>query len=121
MSALDEVCAGGFALNPGQRRLRMPCGEEVHLTSLESRALYLFLDHPERSFTPEEVIEKVWGYTGCGEGSLLKHLVFRLRRKIEPDPNHPRYLRSERGAGYRFVPEECAEPTLPRANGGEKL
>jgi DNA-binding response OmpR family regulator len=103
MSALDDVRAGGFQLNPGRRQLRLPRGTEVHLTSLESRALCLFLNHPGQSFAPDEVIEKVWGYSGSGEGSLLKHLVFRLRRKIEPDPNHPRYLVNERGTGYRFI------------------
>ncbi len=111
MSALDEVRAGGFVLDPGQRRLHLPSGDEVHLTSLESRALYLFLTHPGRAFAPEEVIEKVWGYSGSGEGSLLKHLVFRLRRKIEPDPERPRFLVNERGAGYRFYPERVPGKT----------
>lgn len=103
MSALDEVHTGGFALSASQRRLSLPCGDDIRLTVLEARALFLFMSHPGRAFNNEEVIEKVWGYANSGDTSLLKHLIFRLRRKIEPDPNRPRYLRYERSTGYSFV------------------
>jgi two-component system response regulator RegX3 len=48
------------------------------------------------------IVERVWGYTGQGSRDLVRGLVSRLRRKIEPDPSQPRYLITVRGLGYRL-------------------
>lgn len=112
LTALDEVSAGGFVLNASQRRLGLPSKEEIHLSTLESRAMFLFLGHPGRSFSSDEIIEKVWGFHNSGETNLLKHLIFRLRRKIELDPNHPRHLLYERSTGYRFVLSDNKSATV---------
>jgi two-component system KDP operon response regulator KdpE len=57
-------------------------------------------------FTTEQLIAAVWGYTGTGDQRLLKHLVFRLRQKLEDNPKNPKYVRTETGIGYKFINAE---------------
>jgi DNA-binding response OmpR family regulator len=48
------------------------------------------------------IVERVWGYTGQGNRELVRGLVSRLRRKVEPDPGAPRFIQNVPGVGYRF-------------------
>ncbi len=50
----------------------------------------------------DHIVERVWGYYGNGNSNLLKNVVYRLRRKIDPDPNQPRFIHTEAGIGYKF-------------------
>jgi two-component system KDP operon response regulator KdpE len=50
------------------------------------------------------LITEVWGPVGAEDSSSLRFYLNRLRRKLEPDPSRPRYLRTEPGLGYRFEP-----------------
>jgi two-component system, OmpR family, KDP operon response regulator KdpE len=60
--------------------------------------------NPGRALSAEDIISRVWGFSSDGDkGAMLKNLVYRLRKKIEPDPNHPAYLLTDPGQGYRFV------------------
>jgi DNA-binding response OmpR family regulator len=52
------------------------------------------------------IVERVWGYAGEGERDLVRGLVSRLRRKMEPNPDQPRYIETVQGVGYRFIVEE---------------
>lgn len=106
MAALDEIEAGGFRLSPAQKSLVLPGGKVVRLTALESRLLFMLMSHPGVVFETERLVERVWGFYGSGDSSLLKNLVYRLRRKLEPDPACPRYLVTEGTLGYLF----CAQP-----------
>ncbi len=112
MAALDEVQAGGFRLNPSQKRLLTPRGDELRLTVLESRLLYLLMSHPGSAFETEQLVERVWGFYGEGDSNLLKNLVYRLRRKVEVDPSQPRTLLTEGSLGYKF----CDRPFSPDAS-----
>lgn len=105
MNALDEIHAGSFNLNMDHKTLMLPSRETMRLTSLESRLLFLLMSHPGRLMTAEEITDKVWGYCGEGDSGLLKNLVYRLRKKIEPNPNQPRYLVTDGNQGYRFLVE----------------
>lgn len=102
LAALNEVEIGELRLNVDKRVLNLPAGEQVKLTNLESRLLYLLMSHPGRGFDSEEIVNRVWGYWGEGDGTLLKNLVYRLRRKIEPNPNQPRFIVTVEGHGYGF-------------------
>lgn len=104
MNAFDAVRAGDFKLDSNHKTLTMPSGETIRLTSLESRLLFLLMNHAGRLLETAEITDKVWGYCGEGDSSLLKNLVYRLRKKIEPNPNQPRYLITEGNTGYRFIP-----------------
>jgi DNA-binding response OmpR family regulator len=59
------------------------------------------MDHPNQPFTNEEIIGRVWGFYGEGNSALVKNLIYRLRKKIEPNPNEAHYIRTEMG-GYLF-------------------
>ncbi len=101
--ALDQLKVGDLTLDPGRRVMMTPTGDPVRLTNLEFRLLHLLMNHPGRVLETDEIIQRVWGYNGEGNSTLLKNLVYRLRRKIEPDPAEPHYLLTETGIGYKFL------------------
>ena len=98
---LDPLDKGGFSLDPEKKRLSTP-GGEVALSTLETRLLYVLVNHPSKVFEGNVLVERVWGYYGEGSTDMLKSLVYRLRRKIEPDPGNPVYLLTEGTYGYKF-------------------
>jgi two-component system, OmpR family, KDP operon response regulator KdpE len=102
--SLADVAVGDLQLQVDQRRLMMANGRIVNLTNLELRLLHCLLSHPRQTLEPTVIVEYVWGYRGEDDTPLLKHVVYRLRRKIEPDPSHPRYIRTVAG-GYVLLPE----------------
>lgn len=111
-------------IDPDTQAVSLPHGE-FRLTTLEYRLVAALLSRPGRVFTPEKLVEQVWGYSGEGDRSLVKGLVNRVRRKIEPVPQEPKYLVTESGVGYRFYPpqvngagpdEEAAENRAGRAS-----
>ena len=106
MAALDQVPVGDMVLNPETRELTGATGEKIGLTVLESRLLYILMSHPAKIFGSNQLVERIWGYYGNGNGTVLKNLVYRIRRKIEPDPVRPRYLVTEGTYGYKFQGEK---------------
>jgi DNA-binding response OmpR family regulator len=98
--ALTSLEAGGLRLDPDKRHLELPGGGEIGLTNLELRLLHLLMSHPGQVLGPEVIVDRVWGFESA-DSAVLKNMVYRLRRKIEPDPAHPRYLRTAAG-GYVF-------------------
>ena len=81
-------------------------GDLVELTSKEF-ALLAFLAHsPRQVFTREQLLEQVWESSSewQNEATVTEH-VRRLRAKIETDPDHPRWIPTVRGVGYRFEPD----------------
>jgi len=102
--ALDAVQAGAFRLDSDRRLLSAPGSESIRLTNLETRLLYLLMNHSDWILETDYLVDRVWGHFGDGSSVLLKNLVYRLRRKIEPDPGQPRYLLTESNLGYRFRP-----------------
>lgn len=91
----------GWELNIGSRRLTSPAGERVSLTNGEFSLLNAFLASPGRILTREQLLESSRLYDDVYDRSIDVQIL-RLRRKIEPDPSHPRYIKTERGAGYVF-------------------
>ena len=98
--------AGAFALDLESHLLRVPGGESVKLTKLETRLMQILIANAGGVVSTERLLAHVWGRRGDGDRQLLKQLVHRLRQKIEADPAAPRWLCTEAGAGYRFVAEE---------------
>lgn len=78
-------------------------GENVHLTPAEYKLLLVLARHPERPFSREELIEKVFGFDYAGEDRTIDQHVKNLRHKIESDPKKPDYILTVYGYGYRFV------------------
>ena len=101
INTLTLVKAGQHRLDPSRRCLTDPDGVEFKLTNLEFRLLHLLMTRPGFVFNVEEIIESIWGGYGNGDQSLLKNVVYRLRKKIEEDPSRPLYLQTGQG-GYSF-------------------
>jgi DNA-binding response OmpR family regulator len=78
-------------------------GKRVELTPTELRLLLLLAENVGRVLTHRQILEKIWGAEYVDDSEYVKLFVYRLRRKIESDPENPRYILSERGIGYRFV------------------
>jgi DNA-binding response OmpR family regulator len=102
-SMLESFQVGDLRLDPAQRQLVTSNGTPVKLTSLEFRLLHMLMSHPNQVLESSLIIDRVWGAMGGGDTVLLKNLIYRLRRKIEPDPGQPRYIQAILGEGYIFI------------------
>jgi DNA-binding response OmpR family regulator len=105
-SALGPVTIQDLTLDPEERLVVTGKASTVRLTNLEFRLLFLLMRNPDRVIPSETIVERVWGYAGRGEVTLVKNLVSRLRHKVEPDPASPRYIKTIPGIGYSFSPRE---------------
>jgi DNA-binding response OmpR family regulator len=85
-----------------RRRQVLVGGERVKLTSTEYRLLVYLYQNAGRVLGTEQILEHVWGWAYRDSVNYVYVYVRRLRQKIEPDPTHPAYLRTERGVGYSF-------------------
>lgn len=104
LASISSLRAGGIELSPERRTVRLPERPEVHLTNLEFRLLYCLMSNQGQVVPTETIVHKVWGYSGEGDYRLVKGLVRRLRRKIEPDAKDPYYVKTLPGIGYTFSP-----------------
>jgi DNA-binding response OmpR family regulator len=93
---------GGWELNVGLRRLRAATGEAVPLTNGEFSLLTAFLSSPRRVLTRDQLLELSRLHNAEVYDRSIDVQILRLRRKIESDPSHPEYIRTERGVGYVF-------------------
>ncbi len=81
-------------------------GKEIKLTPTEYDLLKVLIKHSGKILTRQMLLSQVWG-TGYGTESHYLHVyIGQLRRKIEPDPAHPRFILTVSGVGYRFNGEE---------------
>lgn len=78
-------------------------GHDVRLTPTEWQLLEILVRHRGRLVTQRQLLHDVWGPGYTTESNYLRVYMAQLRRKLEPDPSHPRYLLTEPGMGYRFV------------------
>jgi two-component system, OmpR family, KDP operon response regulator KdpE len=79
-------------------------GGEVHLTPKEYDLLVYFVRHAGKVLTHRTLLGAVWGGDYTEQGEYLRVFVGQLRKKIELDPSHPRYILTEPWVGYRFNP-----------------
>jgi DNA-binding response OmpR family regulator len=106
MAGLENLIVGHFQLDPTYRTVTVGDGPSIKLSILEYRLLFLLMQHPGWVYKPEDIIPTVWGYLEGDSRQLVKHLIFRLRRKIELDPKVPRYIHTVAGVGYKFQLED---------------
>jgi two-component system, OmpR family, KDP operon response regulator KdpE len=78
-------------------------GEEIHLTPKEFELLRALARHRGRLMTHRALLGEVWGHAYEDDTHTLRVHIANLRRKIEPDPQDPRYIRTDPGVGYRFA------------------
>lgn len=77
-------------------------GAEVHLTPTEWGMLEMLVRNRGKLVGREELLKEVWGPAYAKETHYLRVYLAQLRRKLEDDPSHPKYLLTEAGMGYRF-------------------
>jgi two-component system KDP operon response regulator KdpE len=97
--------AGALAIDYDRRRV-VRDEIEVRLTPKEFELLSLLARNRDRVLTHRAILKEIWGPNAVEQPEHLWTLVAQLRKKIEPDPAHPRYLVSEPWVGYRFVTDE---------------
>ncbi|MBQ9429053.1 MAG: winged helix-turn-helix domain-containing protein [Clostridia bacterium] len=93
--------AGPFGYNTSTLRFYKN-GVEIPLSAKENALVKLLFDHRGQVFSKADLYTLIWGNDMIDENAIMVY-VNRIRRKIEDDPAHPVYLRTVRGAGYRFV------------------
>jgi DNA-binding response OmpR family regulator len=98
-----------FELNLRTRRLKDLDGRPVNLTNGEFNLLAALLGAPQRILTRDQLLEASRVYDNEVYDRSIDVQVARLRRKIEADPSHPRFVVTERGVGYTF---NCAVEIL---------
>lgn len=92
---------GDLDIRPDEGRV-LRAGVEVKLTKTEFRLLCELAAAPDKVFSRETLLDRVWGYGYFGDGRLVDVHVRRLRTKIEADPANPRHVVTVRGLGYRL-------------------
>lgn len=96
---------GNWELNLGLRKLKSADGRVVELTNGEFSLLTAFLSAPRRVLSRDQLLELSRLHNAEVYDRSIDVQILRLRRKIEPDPAHPQYICTERGAGYVFNAE----------------
>jgi two-component system phosphate regulon response regulator OmpR len=100
----ERVRIGRCMLDRAAHRLTDEAGREVPMSPLEFTLLKALSDHPNRVLSRERILN----FSGQSDWDPLDRSVdlriLRLRKKIEPDPEYPQYIRTVRSEGYMFVP-----------------
>ena len=96
---------GDIELDRESRTIRRR-GRPVHLTPTEYALLTTLLSRPGAVWTHRQLMAEVWGTTAGVTSDTLRVHMGSLRRKLETDPNRPRWIRTEPWVGYRFTPED---------------
>jgi two-component system KDP operon response regulator KdpE len=97
--------AGDLTINVNTRRVTV--GEkEVKLTPKEFIVLKYLVNRSGKVIPHQVMLQAVWGWKSSEDIEYLRVFINQLRRKIEPDPHHPRYILTEPWVGYRFASGE---------------
>ncbi len=95
------ITNGGIAIDCDKYEVRRK-GELIDLTVREFDLLKFMAVQPEKVFSREMLLEKVWGYEFYGDVRTVDVTIRRLREKLEEDPGNPAYVMTKRGIGYYF-------------------
>ena len=98
------VVTAAFTIDLAAKTVATPRGQ-VRLTPTEWHLLEILVRNPGKLITHQQLLHEVWGPRYEAETNYLRVHLANLRRKLEPDPARPRYLRTEPNLGYRFLPE----------------
>jgi two-component system KDP operon response regulator KdpE len=95
------LMAGDLTIDLDERRITV-AGTEVKLTPKEFDLLRYIVRNAGKVVTHRALLQAVWGSESSEQTEYLRVFINQLRRKIEPDPQHPRYILTEPWVGYRF-------------------
>jgi DNA-binding response OmpR family regulator len=102
-AASEVIQIGDLEIRPDAGEVRRG-DTPIHLTRTEFRLLCELASAPQRVFSRELLLERVWSYDYFGDGRIVDVHVRRLRTKIETDPGQPELLVTVRGLGYKLQP-----------------
>lgn len=87
-----------------ERRLQVD-GEQIKLSRKEFELLKRLINNSGRLITQQQLLREIWGRTHVDDTHYLRIFIARLRTKLGDDPANPRYIETEPGVGYRFLPD----------------
>ena len=97
----DVIEIRGLKIDRTARRIWVN-GEEKAFTSKEYELLLFLAEHPNRVYTKEQLFQEIWGMDMLGDSATVTVHIKKLREKIELDKQHPQYIETIWGVGYRF-------------------
>lgn len=100
----DEIRIGELTINAKSRKVAR-LGEEISLTPKEFDILYFLAENRGQVFTKEQIYKAVWSENYLLDNSNIMAFIRKLRKKIEPDPDEPKYILTIWGIGYKFNDE----------------
>lgn len=100
----DRYTVRDLTVDFERRQVRM-AGEIVHLTQIEYKIVELIARRPGRVLTYDYIISRIWGPYASDNNRILRVNMAHIRRKLEPNPAEPYYIRTEIGVGYRMAEE----------------
>ena len=103
MPETGELGVGEFHIDFEGRRVRIN-GQPIRLTPKEYDLFTFMARHPNRVLRHKTLLGAVWGEGSMDQSEYLRVFMGQLRKKLESDPSHPRYLVTEPWVGYRFNP-----------------
>ncbi len=98
----SRLSFAGGVLDMGRRELMSAEGASIDLTTTEFNLLELFLRHPQRVLSRDEIMNLLKGHDWSAFDRSVDSAIARLRKKIEPDPDRPRHIKTVRSVGYVF-------------------
>jgi DNA-binding response OmpR family regulator len=101
----DRFCFDGWTLDTARRELARADGSLRELTTAEFNLLEIFVKRPGRVLSRDNIMDLLKGTDWSPVDRTIDNLIARLRKKIEPDPDAPRLIKTVRGVGYVFTPE----------------
>lgn len=104
-SGSNMINAGDLTIDIDERKV-IVAGKETKLTPKEFEVLKYLVNRAGRVITHQVLLEAIWGWEATDQVEYLRVFINQLRRKIEPDSHHPRYIITEPWVGYRFTPSE---------------
>jgi two-component system KDP operon response regulator KdpE len=104
-SSSDTLSVGDITIDIGERRVTV-AGADIKLTPKEFDVLKYLVSNPGKVVTHRSLLQAVWGSQSSEQTEYLRVFINQLRKKIEPDPQHPRYILTEPWVGYRFNSSE---------------
>ncbi len=107
-ASLNDQFHFGDVLVDFARRTVYRQSEEIHLTPTEFKLLAILIEGRGKVLTQRFLLNQVWGPQNLDQAQYLRVYMKQLRQKLEVDPARPRFLKTETGVGYRFVPVESA-------------
>lgn len=100
-SAANDLQHSRIKINPKCRTVKQN-SNNIELTSFKFDILYLLARHPGQVFSKKQICEQVWNMPCSGAENNVVSLIYRIRKKNEPNPAKPVYILTVWGIGYKF-------------------